>query len=134
MFKDYSEEVNKVLSDLTAEANEGNKAALEVSAILKKVEEIAKSLRKEIEVHAINEAYKYDKKEDVVKAGCKIELKSRTNYNYKVDHTYNEIKQSLKDREALMKQALKSEIWDSNGEQVPAPELSETVYLTFKIQ
>lgn len=133
MFKDYSEEVQKVLSDLTAEAEEGHKSALEVSAILSKVEKIAKELRKEIEVHAINEAYKYDTKEDVVKGGCKIELASRTNYSYKHDETWSEFKQNLKDREALMKQAMKSEIWDENGEQVPAPETSQTTYLKFKV-
>jgi len=136
MFNDISEEIVKNLADLAYEAQEGNQSALSVSAILKKVEDSAKDLRKSIESDAIDEADKYDSKEDIEKEGCKIALRSRTSPKYKEDSEYSRLSVLQSNRKDLLKKALSydGELYDENGEIVPKVDIKQSRYLTFSIQ
>lgn len=136
MFNDYSEEVVKTLSDMAESVTEGSKDPLTVSAILKKIEDSAKELRREIEPHAISQAYKYADKDEIVKGGCKIELSSRRSIQYKEDSEYSRLEALKKNRADLLKQAIahKGEFYDENGEIIPKVEVKETTFLKYKVQ
>lgn len=136
MFTDISQEISKQLADLTYQAQEGNESALKISAILKKVESVASDLRKSIESHAIDEADTYDKKEEIVMAGCKIECRSRTSPQYNEDSEYKRLGLLQKNRKDMLKKAIgfDGELYDENGEIIPKVEVKTSTYLTFSIQ
>ena len=136
MFNDISHEIVKKLADLAYEAQEGNESPLSVSAILKKVEESSKDLRKSIERHAMDEADMYNAKESIEKAGCKIELRSRTTPKYSDDSEYKRLSLLQSNRKDMLKKALSfdDELYDENGEVVPKVEVKQSRYLTFSIQ
>lgn len=136
MFTDISQEIVKQLADLAYNAQEGNESALKVSAILKKVEASASDLRKSIESQAIDEADKYDKKEDIVLAGCKIETRSRTSPQYNEDSEYKRLGLLQKNRKDMLKKSIgfEDELYDDNGEIIPKVEVKTSTYLTFSIQ
>ena len=131
---DYADEIRMNLERITEEAKQNLVSPLKVSVLLKKIEGVAVSFRKEIELEAMEETSKWDGREDIMIDGAKIELKYRTNYSYKHDHEWQRLSDARKEREKLMKMALKQEIYDADGTLVEAPEVSQTGFLTFTIK
>lgn len=94
-------------------------SGLDVFATFNKLVKIFNEAKQKVERHAMQEAMMHDK--TFVIAGVEFTYKNggRT-FNYKEDFIIQELSQKIKDREELIKVALKSRepIFDSNGVEV----------------
>lgn len=100
---------------------QGNVDALEVYCITNEAEKALKGVNSVIKGYAKDEASKYGAK--TFKAFNKeVTIKNGSaRPDFTEDHVYNQLKGQLKEREALLKAALKSStpIYDSEGVEVP---------------
>lgn len=111
----------------------GEKSALDVYPKLNEIKKAIDGLRKEIYDHTIDEAEKYDKREDIIREGYRISIGSRTNYKYSQDSEYQFLKEKVKNRKSLIKKATEQ------GQTLTDSETGETVdpvdvsYSTFPV-
>lgn len=99
----------------------GEVNGLEVFAVFKKLEKIFDEAKKKAEKYAFDEAEKVNEK-TFTNFGCQFTIKQGyAQYNYEEDHVYSDLKEKLKNREELLKLALKSKdiIFGSDGVEVP---------------
>lgn len=114
----------QILDDVMDEVERvkrGEKSALDVYPKLNELKKSIDELRKEIYDHTIEEAEKYDKREDIIRNGYKISIQSRARYSYSQDDTYSLLKKKQKHRKDMIKQATEK------GESITDPETGELI-------
>lgn len=112
--------LNKYMG-LVEDVKQGNRNALDVGTQLKEFSDALDSLYDEVKDFIVEERDKYDPKEDVIRNGYQITNMTRTYPQYKEDDEYSFIKQKLKNRKNLIKEAT------GKGKPLTDSETGETV-------
>lgn len=116
-FPTIEQNINTILGAV----ENGTVSGLEVFSIFKKIEKIFDEAKKKVEAYAFDEAEKHGAK-TFNSNGCEFSIRQGyAQYNFDEDHIYSDLKQRLKEREDLLKLALKSKdmIFGSDGVEVP---------------
>lgn len=119
---------------------EGNANGLEVHLKAKYIKSAMDAIIKSTIDYAITEADKYGKEDSLY--GAKFQVKNLGDtYDFEADQVYANLKAQLKEREALLKDAIKAAqkggaVVDHDGEIVEAPPMKhaggQTISVTFK--
>lgn len=94
---------------------------LKVHVYAKAMKEAWELIASETQGYALDEAEKYGKEGKVFGASFRLSS-TGDRYDYEADQTYRDLKEKLKQREELLKQAVKSRVVlvdDETGEQIP---------------
>lgn len=124
------EDVIEQFSDRIHRVENGEEKALPVYSELHLLEKSIKELKKQITDEAIGEAGNYHKNDTPVFNGFTPKLSSKKTFSYKHDDTWNSYEAKKKERQNLMKKAMKATITDPDtGELIPAAEFKESVFI-----
>ena len=93
------------LSQVLAKVEQGEAKALDVFPDFYEVERSIKEMMTELKNYAIEERSAYSDKDQVIKGGYELSVRSMTRHSYTADEHWQSIKQTLSNREALMKKA-----------------------------
>lgn len=115
------QEILNQLMDKVEQVKRGQVSALDVYPELNELSKSVDELRKELYDYVIEEAEKYDDKEDIIRRGYKISIQRRMYPQYSQDDEYAFINEKLKARKKLIKTATKK------GRPLTDSETGETV-------
>lgn len=108
------------ISNALIQIDEGDGDPLLIYAELKRAKDLIDSAIKQVEADALEEAEKYEQSFEY--KGISFERRDgRRNYDYSRDGKWEELNNARKEREGLMKQADKQEIYDGDGERIYPP-------------
>lgn len=113
------------------QVKDGNLSALDVYPILNDLKESLDELRKELYGDVIEEASKYDDREDIIKSGYKISIVRSKRYKYDHNPKYVMLDQKRKNLQSMMKKAssAKQELYDEDtGELIPPAKVKYNAY------
>ena len=115
------DKTTQTIQELQLAVENGIVSGLDVFAVFKKLEKIFDEAKNKVETYAFDEAEKHGAK-TFNSNGCEFSIRQGyAQYNFDEDHVYSDLKQRLKEREDLLKLALKSKdmIFGSDGIEVP---------------
>lgn len=119
-------ETQTSIERLISGVESGDINGLEVFAVFKKLEAIFDTAKKKVEEYAMDEAERYNEKTFKLNEVTFSVRKGYAKYDFASDPIYREISEKLKQRETLLKTALKSDsmIFDEHGIEVPKVQIS----------
>lgn len=124
------EDIIQQLMDKVHMVEQGETSALPVYSELHMLEKSIKGLKKDIQTESIEEAEKYHKNDRPVFFGHMPTVSSKKTYTYKHDDSWNSYEAKKKERESLMKKAMKANIIDPDtGEMIPPAEFKESTFI-----
>jgi len=101
---DKNEIIHKLMQAIGS-VEQGNMSALDLFPDFYELEKSIKELNSQLKSYVVEELDHYDKKEAVRKGDYEISTRSTTRHSYTHDESWSSIKQTLSNREALMKKA-----------------------------
>ncbi len=121
------------LINMQNSVKDGNANPLDVAIAIKEIETKLKQVKDDVQDEAIAEAEKYGNSFNYQNA--KIEVASKSTYDYSNDEKYKEFKQKLKEREKLLKSIPENDnVADpETGEALQPPIKKTSTFLKIKV-
>ncbi len=123
----------KSFADKVVEAvDNGSINPLDLDVQMKRIEELAKIIRKSTKEQVIEEAEKHGKKFDY--NGAEVSLTERRTLDYSNDDTWTNLKERIKQREDLLKGLKMSLVDEETGEVLNPPLVKVSDVLSYKLK